>query len=148
MSDSLRPHGLQPARLLCPWDSPGKNSGVECQALLQGIFLMAGKKSQGSNLQLMSPAFAGRFFTMRATSEAHRTHTYNYKNKQKLKRERVNNIQTFQKSHLWVINIPINYKRNHQISDLKTIFQPDRHLSHIPVCVTDKNSFSLHLLCE
>ena len=25
-------------RLLCPWDSPGKNSGVDCRALLQGIF--------------------------------------------------------------------------------------------------------------
>ena len=32
------PHGLQPARLVCPWDSPGKNTGVGCQALLQGIF--------------------------------------------------------------------------------------------------------------
>ena len=27
------------ARLLCPWDSPGKNAGVGCHALLQGIFL-------------------------------------------------------------------------------------------------------------
>ena len=39
MSNSLRPHGLQPARLLCPWDSPGTNTGVGCHALLQGIFL-------------------------------------------------------------------------------------------------------------
>ena len=38
MSDSLRPHGLQPARLLCPWDSPGKNTGAGCHFLLQGIF--------------------------------------------------------------------------------------------------------------
>ena len=38
MADSLRPHRLQPARLLCPWDSPGKNTGVGCHALLQGIF--------------------------------------------------------------------------------------------------------------
>ena len=28
MSDSLQPCGLQPTRLLCPWDSPGKNTGV------------------------------------------------------------------------------------------------------------------------
>ena len=35
----LRPHGLWPARLLCPWDSPGKNTGVGCHFLLQGIFL-------------------------------------------------------------------------------------------------------------
>ena len=40
MSDSLSPYGVQPARLLCPWDSPGKNTGVGCQALPQGIFLL------------------------------------------------------------------------------------------------------------
>ena len=44
MSDSLQPHGLQPARLLCPWDSPGKNTAVGCHAVLQGIF-----PTQGSN---------------------------------------------------------------------------------------------------
>ena len=36
MSDFLWPYGH--ARLLCPWDSPGKNTGVGCHALLQGIF--------------------------------------------------------------------------------------------------------------
>ena len=30
VSDSVRPHGLQPTRLLHPWDSPGKNTGVGC----------------------------------------------------------------------------------------------------------------------
>ena len=35
LSDSLQPFGLQPARLLYPWDSPGKNSGVGCHFLLQ-----------------------------------------------------------------------------------------------------------------
>ena len=34
----LGPHGLQHARLLCPWDSPGKNTGAGCHFLLQGIF--------------------------------------------------------------------------------------------------------------
>ena len=38
MSDSLRPYGLYPTRLLCPSDSPGKNTGVNCHALLRGIF--------------------------------------------------------------------------------------------------------------
>ena len=38
VSDSLRSRGLEPARLLCPWDSPGNSSGVGCHALLQGIF--------------------------------------------------------------------------------------------------------------
>ena len=37
VSDSLRPHGLQPTRPLCPWDFLGKNTGVGCHALLQGI---------------------------------------------------------------------------------------------------------------
>ena len=41
-------HGLWPARLLCPWDSPGKNTGVGCQFLPQGIF-----PTQGSNLGLL-----------------------------------------------------------------------------------------------
>ena len=36
MSDSLQPHGLSPARLFCPWNSPGKNTGVGSHALLQG----------------------------------------------------------------------------------------------------------------
>ena len=44
LSDSLRPRGLQPTRLLCPWDSPGKNTGVGGHFLLQGIF-----PTQGSN---------------------------------------------------------------------------------------------------
>ena len=35
---TLGPHGLLPARLLCPWDSPGKNTRVGCHFLLQGIF--------------------------------------------------------------------------------------------------------------
>ena len=40
--------GLQPARLLCPWNSPGKNTRVGCHALLQGIF-----PNQGSNPGLL-----------------------------------------------------------------------------------------------
>ena len=35
MSDSVRPHRRQPTRLCCPWDSPGKNTGVGCHFLLQ-----------------------------------------------------------------------------------------------------------------
>ena len=38
MSDSLRSHGLEPTSLLCPWNSPGKNTGVGYHFLLQGIF--------------------------------------------------------------------------------------------------------------
>ena len=38
----LWPHGLLHAKLLCPWDFPGKNTGVSCHFLLQGIFLTRG----------------------------------------------------------------------------------------------------------
>ena len=49
MSDCVQPYGLLlPTRLLCPWDSPGKNTGVGCHALLQGIF-----PTQGLNLHLL-----------------------------------------------------------------------------------------------
>ena len=64
MSDSLRFHGLQPARLFCPWDSPGKNTGVGCHALLQGVFL-----SSIEHASLTPPALAGRFFTTSTTWE-------------------------------------------------------------------------------
>ena len=38
VSDSVTPWTV-PARLLCPWDSPGKNTAVCCHGILQGIFL-------------------------------------------------------------------------------------------------------------
>ena len=44
VSSCLWPLGLEPARVLCPWNSPGKNTGVDCHFLLQGIF-----PTQGSN---------------------------------------------------------------------------------------------------
>jgi len=46
--DAMKNYGLWPARLLCPWDSPGKNIGVGGRSLLQGIF-----PTQGSNLGLL-----------------------------------------------------------------------------------------------
>ena len=46
-ADSLWPYGLWPTRLPCPWDSPGKDTGVSCHVLLQRIFPI-----QGSNLSL------------------------------------------------------------------------------------------------
>ena len=42
LCDFLRSYGLQPTRFLCPWNSPGKNAGVGCHSLLQGIFLTQG----------------------------------------------------------------------------------------------------------
>ena len=52
MSDSLQPPGLQPAKLLCLWNSISKNTGVVCHVLLQGIF-----PTQGLN-----PCFFGLLY--------------------------------------------------------------------------------------
>ena len=49
VSNSLQPCGPQPARLLCPWDPPGKETGAGCCFLLQGVF-----PTQGLNLGLDS----------------------------------------------------------------------------------------------
>ena len=63
--DSLRPYGLWPARLLRPWDSPGKNTGMDCHALLQDL------PDPGIEpTSLTSPSLSGRFFTTSATCEA------------------------------------------------------------------------------
>ena len=62
ISDSLQHHKLQPASLLCLWNFPGKNNGVGCHFLLQGIF-----PAQGSNLCFAPPASAGRSFTTSPT---------------------------------------------------------------------------------
>ena len=42
MSDSLKPHGLYPTRLLCPWNSLSKNTGVGSHPPLEGILLTQG----------------------------------------------------------------------------------------------------------
>ena len=64
----LQPHGLQHTRLLCPWDFPGKNTGVGCHFLLQGIFL-----TQGLNLGLLHVScIAGGFFDRQATGNPYR----------------------------------------------------------------------------
>ena len=47
VSDSVRPYGQQPTRLLCPQDSLGKNTGVGCHFLLQFHKTMVNKNGHG-----------------------------------------------------------------------------------------------------
>ena len=58
----LQPHKLYPARLLCPCDFPGKNTGVGCYLLFQGTF-----RTQGWNLCL---CIGRRILYYLATEEA------------------------------------------------------------------------------
>ena len=61
VSDFLWPHELQPTRLLCPWNSSGKDTGVGCYSLLQG-------SSWPRNWNWVS-CIVDRFFTIWATRE-------------------------------------------------------------------------------
>ena len=49
MSDSLQPHGLYPTRLLCPWDFPGKNTGVGCH-FQRVAYILSGLVSIDTNV--------------------------------------------------------------------------------------------------
>ena len=49
VSDSSRPHGLQPTRLLCQWDFPGKSTGVGCHHLLRWMSLPVCKNGTDEN---------------------------------------------------------------------------------------------------
>ena len=57
MSDSVRPHRRQPTRLLFPWDSPGKNTGVGCHFLLQCIKVKSESEVVQSCLTLSDPMY-------------------------------------------------------------------------------------------
>ena len=74
LTDSWRPHGLQPARPLCPWDSPGKNTAVSCHLLFQ-IF-----PTQGSHWRLLHCRQVLYHWAIR---EAPRSHMPQGKKKQK-----------------------------------------------------------------
>ena len=59
MSNSLQPHRLQPVRLLCPWDSPDKNTVVGCL-----FFSRASSRPRNQTaVDPDNPALAGKFFT-------------------------------------------------------------------------------------
>ena len=61
LSDSSRPHGLQPTRLLRPWDFPGKSTGVGCHCLLQCIWWHLTKSLNLSYLPIEFSLWHGNF---------------------------------------------------------------------------------------
>ena len=67
--NALTHYGVQPARLLCPWASPGKNTGVVAMPSSRG------SSRPRDRMSLMSSAVAGGLFTTSATWEAHLIHT-------------------------------------------------------------------------
>ena len=55
VSDSVWPHRWQPTRLPCPWNSPGKNTGVGCHFLLQCIKMKSEREVAQSCRTLLDP---------------------------------------------------------------------------------------------
>ena len=55
VSDSVRPHRRQPTKLSCPWDSPGKNTGVGCHFLLQRMKVKSENEDAQSFPTLSNP---------------------------------------------------------------------------------------------
>ena len=58
VSDTLQPHGLQPTRLLCPWDFPDKSTGVGCHCLLR-INITDAPKWVGTTVSLNQQGYLG-----------------------------------------------------------------------------------------
>ena len=73
VADSLWPHGPQPTRLLCPRGSPGKNTGVGCRFLLQGMLRTRGCSGPGDapdpGMGPASLASTGGFFTTKPSEK-------------------------------------------------------------------------------
>ena len=60
MSDSVRPHRRQPTKLLCPWDSPDKNTGVGCHFLLQ-CMKVKNESEVISHVQLLATSWTAAY---------------------------------------------------------------------------------------
>ena len=69
ISDSLWLHELYPTRLLCPWTSPGRNTGVGCHSLLQGDL-------PDSGIEPISSALAGGFLTAELPRKPNYSHSH------------------------------------------------------------------------
>ena len=65
------PMDYSSTRLLCPWDSPGKNTEVSCHTLLQGVF-----PTQGSNPHLLQLLHSRKILYHWATRESHLLYIY------------------------------------------------------------------------
>ena len=60
VSDSVRPHRWQPTRLPCPWDSPGKKTGVGCHFLLQCMKVKSESQAL-SHIQLLATTWTAAY---------------------------------------------------------------------------------------
>ena len=111
------------SRLLCPQDSPGKNTGVDCHPLLQGICL-----TQGSNPHRKLPALGGGFFTTSASWQV-----CNLKNTLLLKTAN---------QHLRLLRVVIFLQQQHQRSLVTKTNSVCFHLCVKPKKIKQMNSYN------
>ena len=70
MSDSLQHHGLRPTRLLCPWDFPGKDTGVGCHFHLHLRHKNSEKKKKNNKIKTDFKMEITAFITATQESDA------------------------------------------------------------------------------
>ena len=76
-SDSLQPHGLQPTRPLCPWNSPGKNTGVGCHFLLQEWSIFTSKTTVFTGFWMWADKWLSSYAQMDLLSQPTQTTFFN-----------------------------------------------------------------------
>ena len=98
MSDSLWLHGLYPTRFFCPWNSAGKNTGVDCHFQLQGIFPNQGSNS-GNYIKCAARGRGARKEKKRENREEKQEEGRSQKEKEKKKNEdqRIKGCQQYQR---------------------------------------------------
>ena len=77
MSYSQQPHGLQPTRLLCPWDFPGKSTGVGCHCLLRHCSLHVHKCHRSTvsiNFEVANKFWVSKFVNMKSANNGDELH--------------------------------------------------------------------------
>ena len=140
MSDSVRPHGLQPIRLLRPWDFPGKSTGVGCHCLLQYSSLEISKWTL-----LLLPTIPGNYGDSGLTlgsgwiNYAETLHFQSFLNRTVNKESR---IYIFKCYHRGSSNSP---KRH--MTDLQLSPQPWHDPTRAGLSVECHSSFGLDKLC-
>ena len=122
VSNSSQPHGLQPTRLLCPWDFPGKSTGVRCHSLLWIILLSCLNLSPAGS-HLRSPT--GKTKPLRLACVF---------------------VFIFVPSFCW--SRPIMKHLWFWTKCLSTFYKGPQPEEHFPLfCLTKDNLFNLYLLC-
>ena len=96
MPSFLRPHGLHPARLLCPWGFSREEHWVVCHALLQGIF-----PTQRSNPGLPHC----RWILYQLNHQGSHIYTYLHTNLLPWKLSCVKNLLAMQETQVWFLSL-------------------------------------------